>query len=205
MIVIKIMEELIPKDTRYVPLVQQKSCCVPASISIVMYKLGIPLISQELLGYYLGLTVSEESRYLFWNPRVGDKPPAGYGCRVTPAEKYKPNEAFRKLGVPLKMKIWSIENFKNKKEIINFVRKCIIGDKDLLVAFHHGVLKNEEGCGGHICVIDRIYVNKNIIRLIDPSPSQPKWREVKIDLLFEAIKKHPSGNGGFWELTRING
>ena len=197
------MKEIVPKDTRYVPLTQQKSCCVPASISIVMYKLGIPLIPQELLGYHLGLTVAKKYRYLFWNAQTGKKPPAGYGCRVVPLKKYNPNREFKKLGIPLKMKIYHIDNFLRKDTFIKFVVKIIQQNKDVLVAFHNGVLSDSQNKGGHICVIDRLYKSKNIIRLIDPSPEQPKWREVTIDSLMESMRAHPSGNGSFWELDKI--
>lgn len=59
------MKNIIPKDTRYIPFTQQKSCCVPTSISIIMYKRNIPLIPQEVLGYYLGLIVDPEFKNLF--------------------------------------------------------------------------------------------------------------------------------------------
>jgi hypothetical protein len=196
------MKDIIPKDTRYVPLVQQKSCCVAASISIVMNKLGIPLISQELLGYHLGLTIADEFKYLFWSPRTGEKPPAGYGCRVVPMEKYNPNAEFKKLGIPLEMTIHHIDEFKVKDEFVEFVQKFTKQNEDILVAFHNGVLSGVEDKGGHICVMDRIYPDRNIIRLIDPSPTQPKWREVDVDILIKAMKAHPSNNGGFWELNK---
>jgi len=65
------MKNIIPLATRYVPFTQQKSCCVPASISIVMYKRNIPLLPQELLGYHLGLIIDPQNKELFWNPRTG--------------------------------------------------------------------------------------------------------------------------------------
>ena len=197
------MKDIVPVDTRYIPFVQQKSCCAVASILMVMYKLKIPLISQELLGYHLGLTVADEFKHLFWNPRLGKKPPAGYGCRIVPVEKYNPNEVFNNLDVPLELKIWSIDDFKDRYDISKFIQKYISGNKDLLVVFNHGVLKGDNSNGGHVCVIDRIYLKRNIIRLVDPSPTQPKWREVDIDILFRAIKAHPSGNGSLWELNKI--
>ena len=108
------MKEIIPKDTRYVPLTQQPSCCTPTSISIVMLKLGIPLISQELLGYHLGLRVNKKVKLLFWNPVVGPKPGAGYGTRIDRKE-YETNAIFKKLNIPLEGTFYPIENFKSKK------------------------------------------------------------------------------------------
>ncbi len=37
---------VVPKDTKYVPLVQQEYCSAPACISMVMLRRGIPLIPQ---------------------------------------------------------------------------------------------------------------------------------------------------------------
>jgi hypothetical protein len=52
-------KEIVPSDSRYVPLTQQKWCCVPTCIQMVMIKQGIPLQPAELIGYELGLIVPE--------------------------------------------------------------------------------------------------------------------------------------------------
>lgn len=196
------MKNIIPKDTRYIPLTQQRSCCVPTSISIVMYKLGLPLRPQELLGRYLGLIVSKESKGLFWNPRTGKKPKAGYGTR-TRLKQYNPNSAFKKLGIPLKMTVHPIDKFKTKKDFVSFVLNCVKRSKNILVCFNQGVLSNNNKNAGHVCVVDQIYPSKDTIRLIDPSSNQPKWREVKINKLKKAMELHPAKGGGFWELERV--
>ena len=182
-------------------MTQQKSCCVPTSISIVMYKLGIPLVPQELLGYHLGLIVDEKSKDFFWNPRTGERPPAGYGTQIG-LEEYNPDIAFEKLNIPLRIVVHPVEKFKTEDDFINFVSNCIDEDRDLLVCFNHGTLGGNEEKGGHVCVVDRIYPSKGIIRLVDPSPSQPKWREVEISLLKKAMEMHPSNSGGFWEIIK---
>ena len=110
-------KEITPKDTRYIPLTQQKSCCVPASISIVMYKRGIPLVPQELLGAHLGLIVQKNNKKLFWNVVTGKIPKSGYGTRMH-NKKYNINDAFKKLKIPLKATWIHIDNLKTKKEFI---------------------------------------------------------------------------------------
>jgi hypothetical protein len=197
------MKEIIPKDTRYVPLTQQPACCVPTSISIVMLKLGIPLISQELLGYHLGLRVNKKVKSLFWNTKTGPKPRAGYGTRLFTKEKYNANLAFKKLGIPLKATDYPIEDFKSKEELISFVSSSVKQDKHLLVFLSSGILNKKRKTNGHACVVDRIYPKKDTIRLIDPSARQAKWREFKIDKLIKAMKLHPSGKGRFLELKKI--
>lgn len=195
------MKDIIPKDTKYVPFTQQNSCCVPTSMSIVMYKNGIPLISQELLGYHLGLILDKKYKKLFWNVRTGKRPESGYGTQLNKKE-CEINSVFKKLKIPLSVIERHIDSFKNKEELINFIKNGIQKDKDLIVLLASDVLNGTQNNNGHACVIDRIYPSKNLIRLVDPSAVQPKWREIKIDKFIKAVKLHPAGNGRILELTK---
>ena len=42
-----------------------------------------------------------------------------------------------------------------------------------------------------------------MIRLIDPSAVQAKWRDIKIDKFIKAVKSHPTGQGRLLELKKI--
>jgi len=193
------MKNIIPKDSRYVPMTQQKSCCVVTCISMVMYKRGIPLIPQELLGYHLGLVVKPENKSLFWNARSGKKPKSGYGTQVF-SKLYNPNNVFKKLKIPLKFSVYHIDDYKTEKDFIEFMVGVINQDRNMLVCFDHGTLNGNDKHTGHVCVLDRIYPKKKMVRIIDPSANQPKWRMVKISKLKKAMKLHPANGGGFWEL-----
>ena len=95
------MEEIVPKNSRYMPFTQQAACCVPTCFQMIMYKHGIPLKPSEEIGYHLGLVVHPDRKKLFYNVRTSsEKPPAGYGTRIYDPE-FEPNNAFRKLGIPL--------------------------------------------------------------------------------------------------------
>jgi hypothetical protein len=197
------MKNIIPKDSRYVPFVQLKSCCVPACISMVMYKHNIPLLPQELLGYYLGLTVSQENKKLYWNPRTGKRPPSNYGTQIY-LKKYHPNTVFPRLKIPLKMVFYPISSFTTEKNLIKFVTEAVQKDKDILACFDHGKLSGDNIQGGHVCVVDRIDTKKGLIRLIDPQQTQPKWRIVKIKALIKAMEFHGDDkSAGFWEFVKI--
>jgi hypothetical protein len=195
------MKDITPKNTRYIPFTQQNSCCVPTSISIVMYKLGIPLIPQELLGYHLGLILDKEKEHLFWNVRTGKRPGTGYGTQIN-KEQYEINSIFKKLKIPIKVINYPIDNFKTKKELISFISNNIKNNKDLVVLLNSDVLNNTKNNNGHACVVDRIYPTKDIIRLIDPSAVQAKWREFKIDKFIKAMKLHPTHQGRLLELKK---
>jgi len=196
----KTVSRVIPGDSRYIPLVQQKSCCVPACISMVMYRHKLPLIPQELLGYYLGLTVAPENKGLFWHPRTGKRPPSGFGTQVYKKE-FSPNRVFLKLKIPLRLIFYPISGFTDQG-FKNFLIDAVRRDKDILVCFDHGELSGDHKRGGHVCVLDRLGAKTGEVRLIDPQQSQPKWRIVKINKLKQAAEFHGDKNsGGFWELV----
>ncbi len=195
------MKEIIPKDSRYIPLVQEKYCCTPASILMVMLRHNIPLLPQEVLGHHLGLIVEPKDKYLFWNVRTGKKPGSGYGTQI---KKYSPNKVFKKFKIPLKFSFHPISKFTDKN-FVEFMVSAVKNDKDILVCFNHPTLKHEKGQGGHVCVLDRVYPRQGTARLIDPQQSQPKWRIVKIKDLKEAMDVHGDSHmAGFWELTKLN-
>ena len=167
-----------------------------------MYRHGIPLVPQELLGYYLGLTVSKENKYLFWNPRTGKRPPSGWGTQAS-RKRYSMNKAFQKLGIPIKARQLLISEF-NDDEYREYLKQIEKNDMDVMVCFDHRVLNRERKTKrgkhqGHLCVIDRVDLKNNKVRLIDPSPKHPKWRVVDIDDLKQATDWHYPKAGGFWE------
>jgi hypothetical protein len=173
---------------------------------MVMYRLGIPLIPAEALGFHLGLTVPKEASEFFWHMRTGKRQPSplrpvsGYGTRIY-GGKYDPNKVFEKLHIPLTMKLKSITNF----EVFNDFKKYLIGlagkDFDILMCFHHGTLANDSAKdNGHVVFLDKIYASKGQIRFIDPTRG-PKWKIYPMKKMYEAMKAHPNGQtAGFWEI-----
>jgi len=195
------MKSSVPKDSRYLPIVQQKYCCVPASLSVIMYKHDIPLMPQELLGAYLGLTVPKKVKKLFWDVKTGKRPAAGYGTNIQSEKRV--NEVCKKLGIPLQMTLRHISKF-DKKAFLQYLKGVEETSKDVMVCFDHGVLRGDGNPGGHVCVIDRVNIKEREVRLIDPSPNRPKWRIVKIKKLFQAMQFHGTNkSAGFWEFILV--
>lgn len=196
------MKNIIPKDSRYVPFTQQPWCCAPTCILMIMYKHNIPLVSQELLGYHLGLIVPEKESGYFFNVRTGKRPPAGYGTRIY-FKRYSPNIVFKKLKIPLKFKFYKIRKFKKNSEIISFLEKAEKEDRNIMLCFNYKNLYGEGNDGGHLSIFDIVNKEKGTIRLVDPSRKSPKWREVKIIKIINAMKLHYKNSGGIWELEKI--
>ncbi|MEK7580157.1 MAG: hypothetical protein AAB465_00880 [Patescibacteria group bacterium] len=194
---------IIPKDSRYIPFTQQMWCCAPTCIQMVMYRRGIPLVPAELIGHYLGLTVPRKDLRYFWHTRTGKKSSAGWGTKIN-QKKYAPNNAFKKLHIPLKLEFKLIDQFEGLAYFKNYLQEIEKKDKDVLACYEVKVLDGGKIHGGHVCVIDRVYLKQGKIRLIDPSHLSPKWKIVSIKKLYEAMKFHGVKNsGGFWELTPI--
>ncbi|MFA5155146.1 MAG: hypothetical protein WC453_01815 [Patescibacteria group bacterium] len=197
------MKNIIPKDTRYIPLTQQNSCCVPTSLSMVMYRQGLPLLPQELLGYHLGLILDKKHKDLFWNARTGKRPATGFGTQMHRKE-FSINAVFKKLKIPLRAAAYPINSFKNKSALISFIGHEIKTDQDLVVLLASDILNNTKKHNGHACVIDRIYTSRNIIRLVDPAATQAKWREISLDKFIKAVKSHPTGQGRILALAKVD-
>ncbi|MDD5290936.1 MAG: hypothetical protein PHZ04_02360 [Patescibacteria group bacterium] len=192
------MKDVTPKDTRYIPFTQQPWCCVPTCILMIMYRHHIPLISQELLGYYLGLIVPQKDRKYFWRVAVGKRPPAGYGTRSY-LKIYEPNKALKRLKIPLEIKFHPIDKFKNINDFSDFLIKAEKQNKDILACFNYKKLYGQGNDGGHLSVVDRVYLKGSKVRLIDPGGNEPKWRLVSITELKKAMEGHYYKSARFWE------
>ena len=199
------MRDIVPKNTRYTPLTQQKSCCVPTCFQMLMLRNNIPLRPAEEIGYHLGLIVPPDRKYLFYNVRTAKTPPpAGYGTRIYDKE-FEPNTAFRKLGIPFKMEVKKISTIKTCEALVELLTSVEESNKDALLCFNHGhLVDNPEYNWGHVCVFDRV-INGQEIRIIDPSPSQPKWRTVSAEKMCQSMIKHGVSNAaGVWLVERTS-
>lgn len=191
-----------PTDTRYVPFTQQGWCCVPTSLSMIMYRNNIPLIPAEELGYHLGLTIPSSEAHLFFRPRAGAEPPtaAGFGTQVF-NEGFEFNTVFPKLGIPLAAEIIFSNEIKDEEDLISRLKTIEDEDSDALLCFDAGVFRSDDTHDGHVVVFDRIIDGK--IRIVDASPKHPKWRLEEPEIILRAIREHPSkGGGGIWKFIK---
>jgi len=192
-------KEIIPSDSKYVPLTQQRFCCVPTCIQMIMLRRNIPLLPAELLGYHMGLVIPKEEAKSFWNGRTGLKPKAGYGTQVG-EKRYSPNAVFQKLGIPLKMNLILIDNFIDLSQFRDYLINLDKINKDVLVCYDWGTLFGADVHNGHVCVLDKIFKDKNELRIIDPEYRTAKWKLVKIKKLYDAMVFHGRDkSAGFWE------
>lgn len=180
---------------KYILLTQQPYCCVPACLQMILLKRGLPLISQEDIGYDLGLTVPGEDKKLFRRVRAGKKPNAGWGTRVG-KEIYSINHFFNKNRINLKEEYV----FLTRKEEIKGFLKENLGVNDIIVCFDYKTLYGIGENTGHVSIIESL--KRNDLTLIDPLYKVPKYRKVSLKKLSKAIEKHGKDKrGGFWIIS----
>lgn len=188
----------IPKNFRYVPMIQQKGCCVAACISMIMLKHRIPLVPQELLFDKLGISTLPHPaiKKVFWNPI---KPECW--CAGKQSEEKRINKALGDLNIPLSMRIISLNQLADPR---SYLKKIENRDWDVLAAFNYSMLyEKRPGDYNHVSVIDRVDLKRNEVRLVDPIQTEESsvWRVVRIEQLLRAIKCY-NYFGGFWKFGK---
>lgn len=181
---------------KYIPITEQPYCCVPACIQMILLRRGIPLKSQEEIGYDLGLIVPQRYKKLFGKVRTGKRPKDGWGTQ-TGKLIYSLNNFFRKNRINLKEE----RSFLIKsKEIKEFLKKNL-KDKDIIVCFDYKNLYHKQrDSRGHVSIIENI--ENDIVTLIDPEYRVPKYRKVSLEEISKAIESHGEENGGgFWVIS----
>ncbi len=182
---------------RYIPFTQQRYCCLPTCIQMILYKNGYKLYSQEQIGRDLYLTVPPEETYMFDKIRTWEKPKA---WRWTQARKkwYTMNDFFRKKKINLKEKLYFFDSVKEAKK---FLVEQIKLDNDILACFNYNKLYGEWNNWGHLSLVDSMKWEEVI--LIDPAENTPKIRKVKLDNLIKAMIFHWIENSWwFWLITK---
>lgn len=134
---------------------------------------------------------------------LAQDPLQGYGTQVRKPQ-YGPNAVFKKLKIPFKMS-WSLINkFKTIGEFRKYLSGVEESRKDVLVCYDWPTLFNskEKEHWGHVCVLDRVFMDSDKVRIVDPDVNAPKWRTISIPDLYKAMVFHGNKKSrGFWEIT----
>jgi len=161
---------------------------------MVLMRRKLPLFQVEKIGVELGLAVPADCRELYPSARIGVRPSSGYGTEIQNPQ-YSLDAFFQRQGLPLR------ENFISNPpdDFPQWVKSQLESDHDLLVCFNHKSLFGGDADWGHVCLVDS--VDSSSITLLDPSPKEPKFREVSAELLVGAMNLHgPKNRGGIWIL-----
>ncbi len=202
-------QEIVPADTRYVPLQQTPYGCCPTAIQIVMLRHGIPLVPAELIGWHLGLVIPPEDAKYFYNPRVSATSEL-YGCFPHPGDpEIDPDVAFKALDIPLSMTIHPVGDMSSEDAFKDLLSSSLGQDLDVLMSVRWKDVMIEETItepsdpeAGHILVVDKF--DGKTVRIVDPGRG-PKWREYEAGYLYRSMEQHANPRmAGIWVLRRTD-
>lgn len=175
--------------TPYIPLTQQRLCCVPCAIQWILLRRGLKIFSQEEIGKALGLTVPKKCKKLFIeNIRIGKKPKRGYGTKEKDGSKM--NKFFRKNNIPLRVK----KVFHSKiKDPVKLITDNLKKGNDIMVVTYMSVIKPKEKYGHALLVNEIILTKKPKVIVGEPSFFNKKFWEVDLDKIIKGMDKKYDG------------
>lgn len=94
-----------------------------------------------------------------------------------------------------------IDQFMSLEEFRTYLKGVAGKGGDILTCFDFGSLFDDKYRGGHVCVLDIVSPGQDTVRIIDPGQDEPKWRTIKMEKLYKAMRAHTASNmAGFWEV-----
>lgn len=174
----------------YIPLTQQKLCCVPCAIQWILLRRGLKLVDQETIGNTLGLIVPKKHKNLFITKvKTRNKPrKKGWGTNETDGSKI--NRFFKKHRIPLKAKKVLHSEIKDATKLI--VEDLKKGNDLMLVTYMSAIEPKEKY--GHALLISEIILGKKPRIIVgDPRFLSKKFWEVGLDKLIKGMSKKFDG------------
>ena len=182
---------------KYVPLTQQKYCCVPTVLQMILLRREMLSLNAEEIGYELGLTVPDPDKELLPLARTGEKPPAGWGTQIGKPE-FSIEHFFEKFNIPLK---YSYVPLSEISDVKSWILERFSEDDDLIACFNYSALYGGSG-EGHVSLVES--VENDEIVLVDPERNVPKFRTVKLADLIHSMEEHGEDNkAGFWLIKSL--
>lgn len=173
----------------YIPLTQQKYCCLPCCVQWVMLRRGLKLLSQDEMAKDLGVVISPEDQRLFnVKMKFAKKLPknkGGYGVWT-----YKIPQFLKKHKIP-----FTVERFYPSKisDVKEFLSENLKAGNDIIVSFNMAAYaKPESGVNyGHSCVIDAVAEKKDgvIVTLGDPAYTHRKFFDINLEKLLDGMSE----------------
>lgn len=171
----------------YIPLTQQKYCCVPCCLQWILLRSGLKMFSQDQLAKDLGVVIPPEDQRLFnIKQKTLAKLPkgkGGYGVWT-----YKFPQVIKKYGWPLMVRRFYPSKIPDVKK---FLADNLSAGNDIIVTFNVAAYA-KPGSGvnyGHACIIDSLKINgkKAVVILGDPSFSHRKFFEIDLQKLLSGM------------------
>ena len=167
---------------------------------MIQARRGMQFLSQDEIGYQLGLIVPINKAHLFTKVRTGKAPVAGRGTQ-TSLEEFSISTYFKRNDIPLRITTHAITEIENLSE---FISSNLRADHDIIVCYNSRLLF-KEGDLEHVSLVQEIDFKTKRATLIDPAIGTPKVRIIKLSKLEEVLRQHAiSKAGGFWVISRCS-
>jgi hypothetical protein len=182
---------------RYDPITEKPYCCVPAILQMIQARRGLRSMSQDEIGWELGLIVPPGIKSEFTKVRTGSKPRAGYGAQTSKPE-FSIEKYFDNCQLPL-----SITRFRpsSLNELIFILEAALELDNDIILCFNSQLLFGD-GDLEHAALIEKFNKKSGRVTVVDPAIGSLKRRITTIAEVFKTIQNHyVSEIGGLWIIS----
>ena len=182
---------------RYDPIIEKPYCCIPAVLQMIQVRRGFRSMTQDEIGWELGLLVPPYIKSEFTKVRTGPKPKTGYGTRTSEPEFSIENYFYRNR-LPL-----SITRLlpSSLKEMISIIELTLKQENDIILCFNSQHLFGD-GDLEHVSLIEAFNKANDQVTVIDPAIEAPKVRFTTSVEVFKTIQNHGiSRNSGLWIIS----
>ncbi len=193
------MNQSIKTKTPYIPLTQQKYCCVACAVQWILLRRKVKMVEQEIIAKELGLTIPRSVQKLF-NVKMRTlkkKPKIGWGTREQDGNKL--NAFFKKHQIPLKAKKIFYEDIKDPVKLIS--ENLQKGNDIMAITNMQTIDKNKKY--GHALIVTELILDK-ISRVVlgDPDAKEPKFWETELDKLIAGMDKKYGYSQGLYIISK---
>lgn len=182
---------------KYNPITEKPYCCLPAVLQMIQSRRGLPIKSQDEIGWDLGLIVPPEIKSDFTKVRTGPRPQAGYGTQTSKPE-YSLEKYFDRNRLPISITRVSPTSL---DETISTIELAFAQDSDIVLCFNSQLLFGD-GDMEHVALIEAFEKKSGQITVVDPAIGAPQRRITTITKIFKTIQNHTASNsGGLWVVS----
>ncbi len=151
-------------------------------------------MTQEDIGYELGLIVPDSEKHHFTRVRTGPEPKAGYGTQ-TSLEEFSLARFLARQPKPLHQRMFRPQR---AAELASFIDAALRIDCDIILCFDSQKLFGE-GDREHVALIENCDILSEELLLVDPAIGAPKLRRVSIARVCDVLAAHEvSASAGLW-------
>jgi hypothetical protein len=154
-------------------------------------------MSQEEIGWELGLIVPPEIQLKFTKVRTGPKPQAGYGTQTSKPE-FSIEKYFDRNNLPLTITTVPPPSL---DELISNIVAALGRNNDVVLCYNSQCLFGD-GDIEHVSLIEEFNKESGQVTVVDPAIGAPKRR---VTTIFEIFKTMQHNNvceiGGFWIIS----